>query len=435
MIIKYLHRVLRLFFLTQNSPKRILFPCPKVYIFCAFLLFISGEVVLHGQSPVAKGESIECMVYFNQNDAAFDPEYLDNGRRLMELVDRLTFVNRESSTVIQEVIVTSGASPEGPKHVNDSLAAARADAIADYLIRNTALQPQHLSLHPAGVDWAYFAEVVRNTDNVPYRDEVMEILTSDKYGDNVIARRRDILSLGGGRVYDWLYSNLFPQLRYSSVAIIYEVKAVEGMPLPVFATMMARADIQGNGAEGPAVASSDPKVFMSVRTNLLYDLAMTPNIGVEFHFGKGWAAGANWEYAWWKRDASSFYWRVYGGDAYIRKYFGAKSRERALSGHHIGLYAQSYTYDFELGKAGIISELTYGGGIEYGYSLPVARTLNLDFTVGAGYLGGEYKVYDPIDDHYVWRETRQRHFWGPTKAEISLVWLIGNKDFRKGGER
>jgi len=104
------------------------------------------------------------MVYFNQNDAAFDPEYLDNGRRLMELVDRLTFVNRESSTVIKEVIVTSGASPEGPKRVNDSLATARADAIADYLIRNTALQPQHLSLHPAGVDWTYFAEVVRNTE-------------------------------------------------------------------------------------------------------------------------------------------------------------------------------------------------------------------------------------------------------------------------------
>ena len=76
-----------------------------------------------------------------------------------------------------------------------------------------------------------------------------------------------------------------------------------------------------------------------------------------------------------------------------------------------------------------------GGGLEYGYSVPIGRTLNLDFGIGAGYLGGEYKVYEPIDDHYVWRETRQRHWFGPTKAEISLVWLIGNKAFRKGGAR
>ena len=81
-----------------------------------------------------------------------------------------------------------------------------------------------------------------------------------------------------------------------------------------------------------------------------------------------------------------------------------------------------------------LSVLT-GGGLEYGYSVPIGRTLNLDFGIGAGYLGGEYKVYEPIDNHYVWKETRQRHWFGPTKAEISLVWLIGNKAFRKGGAR
>lgn len=174
---------------------------------------------------------------------------------------------------------------------------------------------------------------------------------------------------------------------------------------------------------------------MALKTNMLYDLAMTPNIGVEFHLGKGWAIGANWAYAWWKNDNKAFYWRVYGGELDVRKYFGKQSKERPLSGHHVGLYGQGLTYDFDLGKTGILSHLSYGVGAEYGYSLPVTKSLNIDFGVGLGYLGGEYKVYDPMDGCYVWKETRQRHWFGPTKAEISLVWLIGNKTIGKGGAK
>lgn len=74
---------------------------------------------------------------------------------------------------------------------------------------------------------------------------------------------------------------------------------------------------------------------------------------------------------------------------------------------------------------------SYGAGLEYGYSLPIGRRLNLDFGIGFGYLGGEYKTYEPKDGHYVWQETRQRNWIGPTKAEISLIWLIGNKKIRK----
>lgn len=70
-------------------------------------------------------------------------------------------------------------------------------------------------------------------------------------------------------------------------------------------------------------------------------------------------------------------------------------------------------------------------GVEYGYSVPVARRLNIDFTIGLGYLKGEYRVYDPVDKCYVWRATRERNWVGPTKAEISLVWLIGRGNYNR----
>lgn len=91
------------------------------------------------------------------------------------------------------------------------------------------------------------------------------------------------------------------------------------------------------------------------------------------------------------------------------------------------------------GKPGgtLWDKMNYAASLEYGYSLPVGRRLNLDFSIGVGYWGGEYQKYLPKENHYVWTETRQRHWFGPTKAEISLVWLLGrgNYNAKKGGKR
>jgi hypothetical protein len=65
--------------------------------------------------------------------------------------------------------------------------------------------------------------------------------------------------------------------------------------------------------------------------------------------------------------------------------------------------------------------------------MPIGRRLNLDFSIGLGFQDGEYKEYLPMDDHYVWQATHKRHWWGPTKAEISLVWLLGHGKGKKGG--
>lgn len=79
--------------------------------------------------------------------------------------------------------------------------------------------------------------------------------------------------------------------------------------------------------------------------------------------------------------------------------------------------------------------MNWGVGLEYGYSLPVTRRLNIDFGLCVGYLSGEYQEYLPEDGCYVWQATKKRRWFGPTKANISLVWLIGcnNYNSKKGG--
>ena len=95
-------------------------------------------------------------------------------------------------------------------------------------------------------------------------------------------------------------------------------------------------------------------------------------------------------------------------------------------------------YRRELGDRGYMADKwNYAFGVSYGYSLPIAKRLNLDFTLGIGYWGGRYKEYLPVEGHYVWQSTKQRHWWGPTKAEVTLVWLLGKSNFnqQKGGSR
>ena len=53
------------------------------------------------------------------------------------------------------------------------------------------------------------------------------------------------------------------------------------------------------------------------------------------------------------------------------------------------------------GKPGgtLWEKMNYAVGLEYGYSLPVARRLNLDFVIGVGYWGGEYQAAPLVRPH------------------------------------
>ena len=402
---------------------------------------------------IIQEDTVECSIYFHQGKSYFDPVYKDNGKRLKEFVNDVYFRSDDPSMSIKRIVVNSGASPEGPQALNKRLSKERADAIIKYLKRSTYIDDSMLIVHSPGVDWEGLILLVKASDNVPDKEAVLQMMTSEEFGDDDIARRKSIEELNGGTSYRWMYRNLFPSVRHSRARIAYvsrfkkELMLPEGPMIaysPVF-TAPDNAAILIPPAQ-PCPQQDTGRFYMSVQTNLLYDLVAVPNIGVEFYLGKGFSIDANWMYQWLHSDAAKFYWRVYGGDVAVRKWFGRAAKEKPLTGHHIGLYGQTLTYDFCLGERGtiggqpggtIFDKANFAAGLEYGYSVPVARRLNLDFTIGLGYHWGEYHEYIPVDDCYVWQATKNRRWIGPTKAEISLVWLIGKGNYNrgKGGER
>ena len=106
----------------------------------------------------------------------------------------------------------------------------------------------------------------------------------------------------------------------------------------------------------------------------------------------------------------------------------------------MGAYGQLLTYDIEFagkgymgGKpgSGIFAAPTWSAGVEYGYTLALTRHLNLDFSIGLGYLQGPQWQYLPANGDYRYEEFRTFRWIGPTRADISLYWLIGMENKKK----
>lgn len=75
----------------------------------------------------------------------------------------------------------------------------------------------------------------------------------------------------------------------------------------------SRAPAQNIKQENDSVKMNKP-FYMDIRTNMIYDALLIPNVGVEFDLGKRWTVAANAMYGWWNNDRSHWYWRAYGGD-------------------------------------------------------------------------------------------------------------------------
>lgn len=424
----------------------------KWTVIIALSLFVYGY--LSAQTVHETRDSVK--IYFRQGKTDLVPSHGGNQHSLDRIADSLRMSYADSVYRLHKIIVVGGASPEGSVKFNRWLSEKRAGVLFDYLSSYGDLPDSLKTTEFLGRDWNGLIRMVENDPQVPYRDEALALL--HKIADEVsggMAGKGDPLAriqrLRGGVPYNYMYRHHFPELRASRLYLWYERVRNPEAPVeePKTEVVIAPPDTVACPVVPDTVCAevlTTVMPYMDVRTNMLYDAFLVPNIGVEFYIGKGWSVMANWMYGWWKHDPGHWYWRAYGGDIAVRKWFGRAANEKPLTGHHLGIYGQIFTYDFETGGRGYMGgkpggtlwdKMNYAGGIEYGYSLPVARRLNIDFTIGIGYWGGIYHEYIPIDDCYVWQCTRQRHWFGPTKAEISLVWLIGNGNFnkKKGGER
>lgn len=406
-------------------------------------------LVLYGGCLQAQEVRDSVKIHFRQGYSVLDTLQGNNKRSLDRIADSLQTSYADSVYQLRRIMVIGGASPEGSIPLNKRLSVRRANVLFNYLSRYGEL-PDSLKTNVfLGRDWKGLIQLVKNDENLPYYEETMNLLheLAKDAANNDISKGdhvQRIKRLHGGVPYWYMYKKYFPELRASRLYLWYEKVWNPIAPAVIPPSRLSIPPMKM--APMPVVYYPSPHkprkpLYLAVKTNMLYDALLVPNLGIEAYLGKDWSIAANWMYAWWKSDSRHWYWRTYGGDIAIRKWFGKAAKEKPLTGHHLGLYGQIFTYDFETGGKGYMGgkpsgtlwdKMNYSTGMEYGYSLPVAYRLNIDFTIAVGYWGGTYYEYQPVDNCYVWQATKERHWFGPTKAEVSLVWLIGHKNFNKG---
>lgn len=417
-----------------------------------FIAFIFLALAMQ-TAAAQENDKKEVCIGFRVGSSLLDPKFGNNEASLNDVIQFLNEVRNDTTIELTQVTFCGSASPEGGNKLNRNLAKRRCANMEQYVRQRIQLPDALVKRQEWSDTWQKLAIYVENSD-MPNKKEVLHELletpeyTYNKYGALVDSRKKRLMDMNYGRTWNYMLDKFFPSVRNASAILVTIRKKNEPAPEPQPEPVVEEPKQPEPVVQPEPIVDTKQPAYFAIKTNMLYDALLVPNVGVEFSLGKRWSVAADWMYGWWSRNKSHRYWRVYGGGLTVRKYFGAKAAEKPLQGHHIGINAQMLTYDIEFGGKGYMGgkpggtlwdRMNYTIGAEYGYSMPVARRLNIDFSLAAGYMGGRYYEYTPLDGHYVWQATKNRKWIGPTKVEVSLVWLLGHGNYntktKKGGEK
>ena len=170
---------------------------------------------------------------------------------------------------------------------------------------------------------------------------------------------------------------------------------------------------------------------LAVKSNLLYDVALTPNIEVERWFGheSRYSFAAEFNFPWYTWHNHSRAYEVMEVGLEYRHWYGARTSPLTpLQGAFWGAYFSGGYYDVEWGYKGNRGHFT-SWGLSLGYSTALSRHWHMEFS---GALGGilfvNTRYDDPQHNDRIHRLYRKHAFYVlPTKLKVALAWMIGNR--------
>lgn len=381
-------------------------------------------------------------IHFRFAKSVVDIGYMDNELQLRKVNTILSNVLQDTTSVIDSLVLTIKNSPEGPTYANETLSKKRADAMKSYIYwKFPKMHDNKVIIHTIAEDWSSLRRMIAEDQRVPKQKEALEII--DFTIDQEL-KEEEMRALGGGAAYNYIRTNFLQNLRCGEMEI-YCYTTTKEIP----AEVMVEEPKQQNEPEpivvmakneplkvvtSPLKTEENRKLLFAIKTNLLYDLAMTPNLEVEVPIGKHWSINAEYQYGWWLRNDNSFCWQLESGGVEGRYWFGDRENKRQLTGWFAGVFVGGGMFDFQLKKdEGYQGEFYILGGASGGYAMPLNRHFNLEFSVGLGYIMTDYRRYNVIDNELI-KQGRTMRYQSilPAKAKVSLVWLLHSN---KKGER
>lgn len=181
---------------------------------------------------------------------------------------------------------------------------------------------------------------------------------------------------------------------------------------------------------------------VAIKTNLLHDATMSPNIAIEYAFLPKWSFELPFSYNRWPSiddmvykhaivQPAVRYWFCERFNGWFVGIHGIGGRASFSNGPDFSQYYHKFPNfkDYYLQRA-----LILGGGASFGYDVALARHWNLEFELGIGYIyanGDLFKMendangkkYLPKNALPVVKEA-EFDYVGPTKASIAIVYIF-----------
>lgn len=166
---------------------------------------------------------------------------------------------------------------------------------------------------------------------------------------------------------------------------------------------------------------------LSIKTNLLYDATTTFNLGVEFKVGPRYTLDLSTNYnPWTFSDNKKLkhilvqpelrYWLC---EPFYGHFFGFHGIYSHYNVGNIDLPLDIYPSLKDSRYQGNL----YGAGFSYGYQWLLSPRWSVEATIGFGYIYADYKRYD-YKCCGEFRQNGRKHYIGPTKAGLSLIYII-----------
>lgn len=394
----------------------------------AFMLLISLGVV--GQV-----QRYEDKMFFKKGKYNIDLQLRDNSEALKKLYRVLEEIDSDATLQLDKVEIKSFASPLSGKKYNLMLTQSRNVAVEDELEKKYPFIKPFVEKINEGIDWEGLRTLVANS-KMSLKDEVLKIIDSEpeenqEENDLVDSRNKKLMEVGGGQAYKYMMIALFPELRFSHVAISYSTVDRE----PIEEVEESTVEVVPVKEVTPACEyCSNRCLKFALKTNLLFDLALTPNIEAEIPLGKRWSVDLEYMRGWWLHK-HTFCWQVHGGNIEARYWLGNRNNHKKLQGWFVGAYVGGAFYDFQLkDDVGYRGQVFFPGGVSGGYCMELNKYFNMEFSVGFAYFTTNYKKYRVYHNIELIKDGPTKRLTGfyPTKVKISLVWKING---RKGGKR
>ena len=404
-----------------------------VLIFCSMRGF--SQPVASTLSPDSLVE-MRFRIFYPVNQTDIHEDYMGNADMLHRIRKYL-----EKSPQIDHITIYSYASPEGPYALNKRLAAERGKTAKQYLISQFPAE-RHLPdslivLDPTAENWGGLRDLVYYQCQRDDKDEILAILDRTDITDE---RRKVLLKrLNQGRPWLYILKELMPQLRYATWISVWQriqVDRVMEEPINLAMAMPAMSLPKLEPVSIPTIEVKDTFI-VAVKSNLLYDAVTALNVEVEVPIGNHWSVMAEDVFPWWEKG-NKYCLQLLQLGAEGRYWFNNnKYYSQKLKGHFVGAYVMSGKYDFQWDY-----DLCYQGefwstGLTYGYTKPISKYFNLEFSLSLGYLSTAYRHYVPSPDYSELIKDPYKAgrftYLGPTKVKISLVFPLNISMTKKKG--